>query len=148
LNLLTAACAALVLTLLARSVLLLGTVGSPSWAGHSRPTNSDEVGRGVPTAPRFATFAPALLPVTSCGLQLSFWEHATAFSGEMLDLLIFAYIIRCLFEFRNDRESWLFRSAFIYSAGMANNWAMIGYFPLYVVAVLSVKNFGFKRVNK
>jgi len=67
----------------------------------------------------------------------------------MLDLLIFAYVIRCLLEFRNDqRESWLFRSAFIYSAGMANNWAMIGYFPLYVVAVLFVKDFGFKRVTK
>jgi tetratricopeptide (TPR) repeat protein len=130
LNLFTSACAALVLALLARSVVLLhGAVGTP------RPTS--------------ATRAPACIAVAICGLQLSFWEHATAFSGEMLDLLIFAYAIRCLLEFRNDqRESWLFRSAFVYSAGMANNWAMIGYFPLYVVAVLFIKNFGFKRVAK
>jgi tetratricopeptide (TPR) repeat protein len=67
----------------------------------------------------------------------------------MVDLLIFAYVIRCLLEFRNDeRESWLLRSAFIYSAGMANNWAMIGYFPLYLLAVLFVKRFGFKRISK
>src|SRR5690349_2409905 len=153
LNLFTAICAALVLTLLARSVsLLLGA------AGTSRPTNSDEVGRdrqallGLPTAPHLArsiVWAPVVLAATLCGLQLSFWEHATAFTGEMLDLLIFAYVIRCLLEFRTDeRESWLFRSAFIYSAGMANNWALIGYFPLFVLAVLIVKGFGLKRATK
>ena len=132
LNLFTASCAALALTLLARSVVLLGTLG----------TNSAEVGRGVPTA-------PLVLAATVCALQLSFWEHATAFTGEMLDLLIFAYVIRCLLEFRNDqRESWLFRSAFIYAAGMANNWAMLGYFPLYFLAVLLVKRLGFKRLTK
>jgi tetratricopeptide (TPR) repeat protein len=137
LNLFTATCAALVLTLLARSLVLL---------------HNCDVGRGVPTAPRsasFATWAPASIAVAACALQLSFWEHATAFSGEMIDLLIFAYVIRCLLEFRTDqRESWLFRSAFIYSAGMANNWAMLGYFPLYVLAILFVKRFGLKRVTK
>src|SRR6266853_5369107 len=90
LNFFTAICAALVLALLTRSVsLLLGTVGAP------RPINS-EVGRGVLTAPQLAspaTWAPACIAVAICGLQLSFWEHATAFSGEMLDLLIFAYVI-------------------------------------------------------
>jgi tetratricopeptide (TPR) repeat protein len=153
LNLFTAACAALVLTLLARSVALL----APAEMGRDDlplPVRRGE-GRGEGAAlqavarKKLSLSAPALLAATICGLQLTFWEHATAFSGEMLDLLIFAYAIRCLLEFRNDdRESWLFRSAFIYSAGMANNWAMIGYFPLYVVAVLFVKDFGFKRVTK
>jgi tetratricopeptide (TPR) repeat protein len=143
LSLFTAICAAIVLALLARSVaLLLGAMGTP------RP-NSDEVGRGVLTAPRFARWVPVTISAAVCGLQLSFWEHATAFTGEMLDLLTFAYVIRCLLEFRNDeRESWLFRSAFIYSVGMANNWAMIGYFPLYILAILLVKRFGFKRITK
>jgi tetratricopeptide (TPR) repeat protein len=147
LNLFTSICAALVLALLARSVeLLCGAMETP------RPAKVVEVWRSVPTAPRLAHtsfWIPAILAATICGLQLSFWENATAFTCEMLDLLIFAYVIRCLLEFRNDqRESWLFRSAFIYSAGMANNWAMIGYFPLYLLAVLLVKNFGLKRVTK
>jgi tetratricopeptide (TPR) repeat protein len=125
LNLFTAICAALVITLLARSVSLLhGAVGRASWA-------------------------PACIAVAICGLQLSFWEHATGFSGEMIDLLIFAYVIRCLLEFQNDQcESWLSRSAFVYAAGMANNWAMLGYFPLFVFAILLLKGFGFKRVTR
>src|SRR5262249_44652760 len=136
LNLFTAICAAVALTLLARSVaLLLGAVGSPSLAevgkladcgtvGPPRSTSAGEVGRdrqalpGLPIAPLRISWVAPVLAVTLCGLQLSFWEHATAFTGEMIDLLIFAYVIRCLLEFRNDeRESWLFRSAFIYSAG-------------------------------
>jgi tetratricopeptide (TPR) repeat protein len=143
LNLFTAACAALVLTLLARSVVLLTAVEYPlSKSSPDAPCNSCNLFNPCNSV-------PALLAATACGLQLTFWEHATTFSSEMLDLLIFAYVIRCLLEFTNDdRESWLFRSAFIYSAGMTNNWAMIGYFPLYVVAVLFVKNFGFKRATK
>lgn len=153
LNIFTAICAALALALLARSVALLsGAVRIP------RPTSATLVGRGwqaqlrlltPPLCASLAAWAPGFIAVTVCGLQLSFWEHATAFSGEMIDLLIFAYVIRCLLEFRDDqRESWLLRSAFIYAAGMTNNWALIGYFPLFVVTVLVVKGFGLKRVNK
>src|SRR4051812_21978860 len=95
LNLFTAICATFVIAILARSVSLLhGAVGSPSWA-YPRPILAS-----------FATWAPPCIAVAVCGLQLSFWEHATSFSGEMIDLLIFAYVIRCLLEFRNDqRES-------------------------------------------
>jgi tetratricopeptide (TPR) repeat protein len=136
LNFFTAMCAALVLAILGRSVCLLsGAVRTP------RPTSATIVSHSV--------LVPAFLAVAVCGLQLTFWEHATAFTGEMLDLLIFAYVIRCLLEFRNDqRESWLFRSAFIYGAGMTNNWAMIGYLPLYVLAIFFIKDFGLKRVTK
>ena len=124
LNLFSAICAALVIALLARSVALLDGTARTLWM-------------------------PPVIAATVCGLQLGFWEHATAFSGEMIDLLIFAYVIRCLFEYRNDqRESWPLRSAFIYGAGMTNNWAMLGYFPLFVFAVLIVKGFGLKRVTK
>jgi tetratricopeptide (TPR) repeat protein len=131
--------AALVLACLSRSIALLSA-------------SIKELGRGVLTAPllaRFASAAPPCIAAAVCGLQLGFWEHATSFSGEMFDLLLFAYVIRCLLEFRNDqRESWLFRSAFVYAAGMTNDWAMIGYFPLYVLAVLFLKNFGLKRITK
>jgi len=48
----------------------------------------------------------------------------------MLDLLLFAYVIRNLLEFRLDgRESWLLKASLVYGAGMTNNWAMIGFFP-------------------
>src|SRR5262249_42753268 len=108
LNLFTAICAAVALTLLARSVaLLLGAVGSPSLAevgkladcgtvGPPRSTSAGEVGRdrqalpGLPIAPLRISWVAPVLAVTLCGLQLSFWEHATAFTGEMIDLLIFA----------------------------------------------------------
>src|SRR5262249_24441489 len=50
-TLFTAICAALVVTLLARSVVLLGALGSPSSSGFSRPPSSELVGRGVPAAP-------------------------------------------------------------------------------------------------
>jgi tetratricopeptide (TPR) repeat protein len=130
LNLFATVCATFVVSLLARSVWLLsGAVRTP------RPTS--------------ASWAPACIAVAVCGLQLTFWEHATSFSGEMLDLLIFAYVIRCLVEFRADqRETWLCRSAVIYGAGMTNNWALVGYLPLYVIAILFIKDFGLKRVTK
>lgn len=129
LNLLTAACAALVLVLLARTVALLPhdpLPGSPS--NHTRLL--------AKLAPRTAWMAP-VLAVMACGLQSTFWEHATSGTGEMIDLLLFAYIIRCLLEFRTDRkEFWLTRAGFLYGAGMADNWALIVYLPLFIIAIL------------
>jgi len=41
----------------------------------------------------------------------------------MIDLLAFAYVIRCLLEFRLDqKQAWLSRAALVFGAGMANNW--------------------------
>ena len=87
-----------------------------------------------------AAWLPPVLAALVCGLQLTFWEHATVGSSqfytggsnEMFDLLLFAYVTRCLLEFRVDqRESWLIRGTFVYGAAMTNNWAMIGFFPLF-----------------
>ena len=51
----------------------------------------------------------------------------------MLDILLFAYIVRCLLEYRIDgRESQLFRAAVIYGAAMSNNWLMGGFLPVFV----------------
>ena len=135
LNLFTAACAALVLALLARSVALLPHPLVPETP--RGPKTSDLIVNRTG-----AWLAPALA-VTVCGFQLVFWEHATAATGAMLDLLLFAYIIRCLLEFRIDqRQAWLSRSAFLYGAGMTNNWALLGFFPLFIVAVARVKGLG------
>jgi len=135
LNLFAAVCAALTLVLLARSVSLL-----PHDLGRNEPFPKAQSPAilSIPTA-----WIPPLLSTLLCGLQLSFWEHATSASGEMIDLLVFAYVIRCLLEFRIDqKQSWLSRAACIYGAGMANNWAMIGFFPIFVVAILRVKGYG------
>ena len=62
----------------------------------------------------------------------------------MFDLLLFAYVVRCLLEFRIDeRESWLMRAAFVFGVGMTNNWAMIGFFPLFLVALVWIKGLSF-----
>ena len=110
LNIFAAVCGALSLGLLARSVALLP---------HDRTREQRQRQRGefsllsIPTA-----WAPPLFAALMCGLQLSFWEHASAATGEMLDLLLFAYIIRCLLEYRIDqRETWLTRSALVYGIG-------------------------------
>jgi len=65
-------------------------------------------------------------------------------SNEMLDLLLFAYVTRCLLEFRVDRGgSWLIRGTFVYGAAITNNWAMIGFLPLFLVALVWLKGLGF-----
>ena len=135
-NLFAAMCAALSLGLLARSVALLP---------HDRTEEQRARERGA-----FAllsiplSWLPPILAALVCGLQLAFWENATAASGEMLDLLLFAYVIHCLLEFRiDDRESRLFRAAVVYGVAMANNWAMIGFAPAFLIALLWIKGFSF-----
>jgi len=136
LNLFTAGCAALVLVLLARSVALL-------------PRD-----RGLRHSGQFAALTahagwiPPVLAVTACGLQLTFWERATSVSGEMVDLLVFACVIRCLLEFRNDRNgSWLARATFLYAAGMTNNWGLIVYLPVFLFALVRLNGLNILNVR-
>ncbi len=92
---------------------------------------------------------PPVFAVLLLGLQLTFWEEATAQTGQMLDLLIFAGCIRCLLEYRLElRESWLWRFALLLGLGFADDWAMIGFAPLFLVALcwirgLAILNAGF-----
>ena len=118
LNLFSAGCAGLSLALLTRSVALL-----PHDRTHHQ--REKELGPSALLSIRSA-WLPPLLAALICGLQLTFWEDATAassqsFTGgsnEMFDLLLFAYVIRCLLEFRIDRvESWLLRAGWMYLAG-------------------------------
>lgn len=129
LNLLSAACAALVLVLLARSVVL--------WPRPARRMRSQH---RVETLSGLEAFLPPLLAVVMCGLNLSFWEHATAGTAEMLGLLMIAYVIRCVLEYRRDHhEIWLLKATFVFSAGLANSWFHWAMAPLFIGAVIAVK---------
>jgi len=136
LNLVSAVFAALTLAFLARTVALLP---------HDR-TEEQRLRERSPAATLSISSAwiPPVLAALACGLQLTFWENATTASGDMLDLLLFAYIIRCVLEFRVDeRESWLFRASLVYGAGMTNNWAMVAFLPVFIVVMIWTKGVSF-----
>jgi tetratricopeptide (TPR) repeat protein len=136
LNIFSAICAALTLAVLARSVAIL-------------PHDRTEVQR-VRERSDFAflttgsAWFPPLLTVSLLGTQLGFWQQATNFTGESLNLLIFSVIIWLLLEFRLDeRPGRLTLAAFIYGAGMTDNWALIGFLPLFITAVIWLKGLEF-----
>jgi tetratricopeptide (TPR) repeat protein len=129
LNLFSAVCAVLTLALLARSVAILP---------HDRTRDQRAVERSefsflsIPAA-----WLPPLLAVLACGLQLTFWENATTDLGESLDLLVFAYCVRCLLEYRiAQKESWILRLALVGGLGMTNNYAMIAFGPVILAATV------------
>ena len=132
LNAFAALCSALTLALLTRSVALL----PQDRTRDQRARQTDETGLlAIP-----ANWLPPLLAVLACGLQLSFWEHATAATGEALDLLLFAAAIACLLEFRQGRDDkWLARFALACGLGFTNNWAIVGFAPFLLVALVWVK---------
>jgi tetratricopeptide (TPR) repeat protein len=140
LNLFTAICAALSLALLARSVALLP---------HDRSLEQRQKEKSpFSTLSIPAAWVPPVLAVLVCGLQFSFWENATAASADMFDLLIFAYAVRCLLEYRiSDRESWLLRTSLAFGLGMTNNWVMIAFFPVLLVALVWIKGLSFFNLN-
>ena len=148
LNLFSAVCGALTLALLARSVALLP---------HDR-TEEQRIREKSPSSFLSMPLAwvPPLFATLICGLQLTFWERATTASGwnypaafpmasnQMLDLLLFAYVIRCVLEFRRgEKESWLTRAAVVYGLSMTNDWAMIGFFPAFLVVLVWVRGLAF-----
>ncbi len=143
LNFFTAVCATLTLALLARSVALLP---------HDR-TNEQRLREQSEFSLLSirSAWLPPLFAVLVCGLQLSFWERAVEFrdasfadNGEMFNLLIFAYVVRCLLEYRISRnESWLTRFSLVYGLGVANNWAMIAFFPGFLAALIWIKGLDF-----
>jgi len=140
LNLFSAVCAALSLWLLARSVSLLP---------HDRTQEQrDREHRRFSLFSAPTAWVPPVIAALICGLQLSFWESATAISGEIFDLLLFAYVLRCVLEYRLDEnESWLLGASLVYGAGMANNWAMIAFFPIFLAALIRLKGIAFFRAR-
>lgn len=136
LNVLSAVLAAAVSWLLVRTVALLPYDRTREARLRER---SELALLSVPLAWLGPAFAGAL-----CAVQLSFWEHATAATSEMLDLFLFAYIVRCLLEYRlSERETWLLRLSLAYGLAVTNNYAMIAFFPLALVAVIWARGLGF-----
>jgi tetratricopeptide (TPR) repeat protein len=137
LNIFSAVCAAGAIWMLVRSVGLLP---------HDRTDEQRIRQRGHESGLLTTNFAwaPALLAAAVLGLELTMWEHATAATNESLDLLIFAYLLRCILEYRvSKNEKWMTKLAFVYGLGVTNNWALIGYFPLFLAAVVWVKKKSF-----
>jgi tetratricopeptide (TPR) repeat protein len=136
LNVLSAVCAALTLGLLARSVALLPHDRSDAQRKRERSDFSF-----LTTG---SAWLPPVLAILVCGLQMTFWEQATNYSGEMLNLLLFAFVIWSLLEYRLDEHEWrLFLASFVYGAALANNWAMTGFFPIFVAAVVWIRGLNF-----
>ena len=126
LNFFSATTAALTLGLLARTVQLL------PWD------------RSFENASRLAVTLPVLLVCVVCGLEFSFWQEATAATGEMLDLLFLATSLWLLLEYRVRREShWLDAAVFVWGLGMAENWLMLLALPLFVGGVIWLHGFRF-----
>jgi tetratricopeptide (TPR) repeat protein len=135
-NLFSLTCAFFILVLLARSVALLP---------QDRTENQRVRERG-----RYGLLSlgenwiPPVLAVMVCGLQLTFWENATGGSSDLLDLLLVAYVIRCLLEYRIDpRESWLMKACLVCGLGMANSWIMFCLLPAFLVALIWIKGLEF-----
>ncbi len=140
LNLLSGVMAAAVIGLLVRAVSLLPY----DRTREARIRERHDLGLlTTPLAWVGPAFAAGLL-----ALQLSFWEHATAATSEMLDLLLFAYLVHCLVEYRvSERESWLLRLALVYGLAVTNNYAMIAFFPCFLVAVVWLKGVDFFNLS-
>lgn len=136
LNLFSAVCAALTLGLLARSVAILPH--DRTEAQRTREQNAFSF-LTIPTA-----WLPPVFAVLLCGLQLTFWENATNFTGDMVGLLLFAFVIWSLLEYRLDgREGRLFLAAFVYGAGMANDWTMVCFLPVFITAIIWIRGLSF-----
>ena len=130
LNLLFALCAAVTLGLLARSVELLPWDCQP-------PENNDRARR-----------MPVLLAVGACGLEINFWQEATAGAGAMLDLLLLAAAIWCLLEYRVARNTrWLNAAAVIWGLGLAQSWVMQLYLPMFVATLMALRGWHFFRLG-
>ncbi len=126
LNFFSAVSAALTLGLLARTLQLM------PW---DRPLEN---------LSHWAGKLPVLLACVVCALEFSFWQEATAATGEMLDLLLLAASLWLLLEYRVRRKSvWLDAAVFVCGLGMAENWLMLLALPFFVLGVilLQIDNF-------
>jgi len=138
LNLFSVVCAYFVLVLLARCVTILP---------QDRTAKQREKGRTA-FASLSTAWIPPVLAVLVCGLQLTFWEDATSLSLGTFDLLLFAYAVRCLLEYRIDkRESWLFRAAVIYAAAATDSWVIVALSPFFLAAIIWIMGLSFFQLR-
>jgi len=140
LNLIAAACASLALALLARSVALLPHDRTREQRGAER---SDFSLLSIRSA-----WLPPVLAAMVCGFQLTFWENAVVATGEALDLLLFAWLVHSLLQYRLDEKEWrLTAFAFVYGLAVVNNHAMVAFFPAFLIALVWIKKMAFFRVK-
>ncbi len=133
LNALSALLASMALYQLARSVALIPQ--EPPREGRRREGGFESVLKEAGTA-----WIPPVTACLACGLQLTFWESATSMTGDMLSLLLFSVVIRCLLEFRIRRDNrLLFRMALIYGIGLPTDWAFYGFLPLLLASLVWIK---------
>ena len=135
-NALSAIMGAAVIGVLARCVALLP---------HDRTREQRMRGQGDPGPLRIRlAWAPPIFAAGLLGLQLTFWEQATTFTGEMLELLVFAFSVQCVLEYRvRHNERWLWLFAFVFGAGLTSNWAMFAFAPLFLVALVWIRSWSF-----
>lgn len=140
LNFFAVLCGALALGQLARSIALLPH-------DRTRDQRERETSRYSLLTGRLAWLPPVLGTVV-CALSLSVWEQGTNGTTEMFDLLMFAYIVRNLLEFRVDgKEGRLYRNAFVFGAAMTNNLAMIALFPLFIISLIWTRKLAFFNIK-
>jgi tetratricopeptide (TPR) repeat protein len=94
-------------------------------------------------------WVPPVLAAGTFALQLTTWEHATSLSGEMFNALLFATVARCLFEYRASRnERWLDAYALLIGLGIPQNWAMLGFLPLFITAFFWIGGWEFIQLRR
>ncbi len=139
-NLFSALCAATTLGVLARSVAILPHDRTEMERNRERNDLAFLTG--------WMAWVPPLAAVIFAGFQLGFWEHATSFSGESFQLLWFALIIWQWLEYRLDEAEWrLYLTAFLFGSGLADNWALLGFIPLFLMAIIWLKKLSFFRFD-
>lgn len=136
LNVLSTVCGAATLAVLARSVAILPHDRTEMERTRERSDFSFLTG--------WVAWVPPVAAVVFAGLRLGFWEQATSFTGESFDLLWFAVILWQLLEYRLDeRVGRLYLAAVLYGAGMSENWALLGFFPVFVMMLIWLRKLDF-----
>lgn len=136
LNLVSVVSATVVLGLLARSVAIL-------------PHDRVEAERAVELSDfKFMTnrtaWIPPLFAVAILAVQSGFWQNATNYTGEMVELALFAFVIWEILEFRLDEQNGrLYWAAFAFGLGVAETWAFVGFFPCFLLALVWSKGIEF-----
>ena len=136
LNLFSAVCGAAALAVLARCVAILPHDRTEMERTRERSDFAFLTG--------WVAWVPPVVAVILAGLQLAFWEQATSFTGESFELLWFAVILWQLLEYRLDeREGRLLVAAVLYGAGITENWAMVAFFPLFLMTIIWLRKLDF-----
>src|SRR5690606_27539470 len=136
LNVLSAILGAATLGLLAKSVALLPHDRTRDQRQRER---SDFSFLTVPMA-----WVPPAAASAMLAFQLTFWEHATSMTGEMVDVFLFAFCVYCFLRFRVLQEDkYLALLAFAFGAAAANDWGTVGFAPLFLIAIFWAKGVAF-----